>query len=66
VRRAVDDIVARCGLGRGSFDSFMARVRSRSGLIACLGLYQESRHVYSETDRAILSTTAELTSLALS
>jgi hypothetical protein len=64
--RAVDDIVARCGLGRGSFDSFMARVRSRSGLVACLGFYQERRHLYSKTDRAMLSTAAELTSLALS
>jgi transcriptional regulator with XRE-family HTH domain len=66
VRRLADDTLARYGLGRGAFDSFLARVRSRSGLIACVGVYLKSADAYSETDHAILSTVAELTSLALS
>jgi transcriptional regulator with XRE-family HTH domain len=66
VLRAVEDAVARCGLGRRSFDNFLVRVRSRSGLIACLGLFQQRGHIFSETDRAVLRTAAELTSLALS
>jgi transcriptional regulator with XRE-family HTH domain len=66
VRRLVDETLACSGLGCGSYDSFTARVRSRGGLIACLGLYHETRYNFSETDRAILSTLAELTSLALS
>jgi transcriptional regulator with XRE-family HTH domain len=66
VRRALNVSLARFGFGLGSFDSFHARVRSRRGLVACLGLFQESGHYFSETDRAILSTLAEFTSLALS
>jgi hypothetical protein len=66
MRRAIDDTLAGYGLGSSSYDSFLARVRSRRGLIACLGLYHVSGWVYSETDSAILSTIAEFTSLALS
>jgi transcriptional regulator with XRE-family HTH domain len=66
MRRAIDDTMARCGLARGSFDSCTTRVRSRNGLVACLGIFQVSEHVYSRTDLAILSTVAQLTSLALS
>jgi transcriptional regulator with XRE-family HTH domain len=66
VRRVLNDTMGRFGFGLDSFDSFHVRVRSRSGLIACLGLFQESGHRFSEPDRAILSTVAELTSLALS
>jgi transcriptional regulator with XRE-family HTH domain len=66
IRRGIDDALARAGLGRGSVDCFDARVRSRSGLIACLGLFQGTGRPFSETDQAILSTIAQLTSYALS
>ncbi len=66
IRGGIDDTLARCGLRRGSVDCFDARVRTRSGLIACLGLFQETGYPFSETDQAIVSTVAQLTSLALS
>lgn len=64
VRAAHDDNFSDPKLGLGSV--LHARVRSRSGLVAGFTIKHLGGHTYPPEQRAILSTLAELTSVALS
>lgn len=63
--RSLDDAIKRNGVV--PIRSFIvARIRSRKGLIASIVATHEDLHTYTESDRAMISTLAEVTSLALS
>jgi transcriptional regulator with XRE-family HTH domain len=47
-------------------DFLHARVHARSGAVGSMNVVHKAHHTYSEADRAVIGTLAELTSLALS